>query len=149
MYHKFVFTALMFLCCYTNGFAQVESADNSYKSTKLDVTMDSCFVKVLFYLQNHNYFIENVDKVSGFIRAKSFVKKSNKMFSPETGEKRTLTVLLSPSGKETLLSLNMYIETLNRGGNTSTFIYYYEDKGIVNEPAVYQKLIADLKKEIN
>lgn len=149
MHHKLLFTPLILLCCYTTGFAQATSADNGYKSTKLEITMDSCFVKTLFYLQSHNYFIESVDKASGFIRAKSFVKKGNKMFSPETGEKRTLTILLSPSGKETLLSLNMYVETLNRGGNTSTLIYYYEDKGIVNEPAVYQKLIAGLTKEIH
>ena len=148
MGHKFFFTALIIMSCYSIVFAQVKNEDNAYKSTKISISTDSCFAKTLTYLQNHNYFIEAVDKASGFIRAKSFVKKSNKMFSPETGEKRTLSVVVSPSGNATLLSLNMYVETINRGGNTSTLIYYNEDKGIVNEPAIYQKLIADLKKKM-
>jgi len=147
MRHKLFHSALILLVSYTISFGQAKTEDNTHKMAKLSVPMDSCFVQTLTYLQNHNYFIEAVDRASGFIRAKNYTK-NNKVLSSQAGEKRTLTVLLRPSGNETVLSLNMYSETLKRGGNTSTLVYYYEDKGIVNEPAIYQNLIADLTKEI-
>jgi hypothetical protein len=142
-----LFLACMFICFYTAVSAQTRSGEKPYKTTKFSFGVDSCFNKALSYLETHNYFIEAVDKASGFIRAKVY-QKNNKVFSAQIGERRTISFLFRPSGSETLLSLNIYSEILNRGGNTSNVVSYYEDKGILDEPSTYQNLIIDLKKSI-
>jgi hypothetical protein len=147
MMNRFFFSTLIFLFFFLSGFAQSKVEDYVYKSARFNITPDSCFAKTLTYLQTHNYFIEAVDKASGFIRAKIYTK-NNKVFTSKAGERRTIIFLLRPIGNQTQLLLNVYSETFNRGGNTSSLVYYYEDQGIVNEPAIYQQLITDLNSAL-
>jgi hypothetical protein len=145
MNSKSLLLAFISICFHTVVSAQTSPGAKPYKTTKFSFSMDSCFNKSLSYLETHNYFIEAVDKASGFIRAKVY-QKINKVFSAQIGERRTISFLFRPSGNESILSLNIYTEILNRGGNTSNVVSYYEDKGILDEPSIYQNLITDLKK---
>jgi len=74
MPQKILFSALISLVSYTSCLGQSRIGENAYKSSKLSISIDSYFVKTLAYMQNHNYFIEAVDKAVALSERKTSLK---------------------------------------------------------------------------
>ncbi len=122
-------------------------AQTNYKQASFQQTADICFTKTLIFLQQSNYFIEATDKAAGYIKAKSFSKKVE-FFSAKVGERTSVSFLFVPDGNTTQLHLNIYAEDLNWGGSTQNRVISVQDKGIVDNPAPYKKLIDELTAQL-
>ncbi|PJJ79727.1 hypothetical protein [Mucilaginibacter auburnensis] len=132
-----------FILLCLNGMGQTKE----YKQTTFQQNTDVCFTKTLVFLHENNYFIESTDKASGFIKAKTFSKNS-KLLSAKAGERTFISFLFVPDGSKTRLLLNIYAEDLNWGGSTQNRVISVEDKGVIDDPAPYQKLISDLTSQL-
>ncbi|MVN93018.1 hypothetical protein [Mucilaginibacter aquatilis] len=130
-----------------SGINTAFAQSKDFKHAKLALNADTCFKQALDYLENHDYFIEDVDKSSGFIRAKSYTK-DKKILSSKVGERRTVTMRFSTIAGGTLLSLNMYSEALRWSGSIHNNVLSYEDDGIVEQPTIYKVFIEDFSSAI-
>lgn len=133
-------TFLLFFCT-TIAFAQ---NDNSFKRITITSAKDIVFDKTIDYLQDKGYFIQSLDKQAGFIQAKVFLT-SGGLFSAKAGERRTMNLILRPADNNTDVTLNIYVEQVYLSSSGR----YYEDKGILNDTAVYKGILAELQKTIN
>ncbi|WP_295767139.1 hypothetical protein [uncultured Mucilaginibacter sp.] len=125
----------------------LSAQSKDFKHVKLALNADTCFKQALDYLENHDYFIEDVDKASGFIRAKLYTK-DKKILTSKVGERRTVTMRFSTIAGGTLLSLNMYSETLRWSGSVHNNVLSYEDDGVVEQPTIYKAFIDDFSSAI-
>ncbi|MCD8739066.1 hypothetical protein LT679_00505 [Mucilaginibacter roseus] len=148
MNHKILLATLISACLCVSASSPAAAQAKAYKQTKFTRNADTCFMRTLNFLEKQAYFIEAVDKASGYIKAKTYAKNS-KVFSTKVGERTTISFLFRQAGNETLLSLNMYAETLRWGGSTQNKVISLEDKGIIDQPSVYRELIDQLAVEMH
>jgi hypothetical protein len=127
--------------------AQTDKKDQSFKSTTLAVPIEKAFDKIVDYLQVNEMFISTMDKQAGFIQAKAFVK-DRKVLSAKMGDRYTFNFILRPEEAETSLSLNIYVEEYNFGGDVKSRSYYYEDKGILKDKNTYQDILVALQDAV-
>lgn len=127
--------------------AQTDKKDQPFKSTTLAVPIEKAFDKIVDYLQVNEMFISTMDKQAGFIQAKAFMK-DRKVLSAKMGDRYTFNFILRPEEAETSLSLNIYVEEYNFGGDVKSRSYYYEDKGILKDKNTYQDILVALQDAV-
>jgi hypothetical protein len=134
------------LCFFTT--LVVAQKNKSFKTITVGASQDTTFNKIIDFLQAKDIFIQSVDKQAGFVQGKIFLKQT-KMLSTKAGERRTFNFILRPEGDKTKIMLNIYMEQFNFGGDLSTRSYYYEDKGVMDDSAVYQDILSALQIAID
>lgn len=147
MNQKLIYTILITALVHLLTPQQVSAQIKDFKQAKFTVSPDSCFTKALTFLEGHNYFIEALDRSGGYIKAKSYTK-NNKVLSSKVGEKRTISFLFKPTSNGTLVSINIYAETLSWVGSTQNRVLSLEDNGILEDPSAYKQIIDALKNEL-
>ncbi len=107
---------------------------------------DSVYHNTIDYLQDNGYFIVSLEKLSGFIQAKIYIK-NNKVMSAKVGERRTLNFIIRPATeKQSNITLNIYCEDLIFSGDMSNRVDYYEDKGISSDISLYKNVLDELEE---
>lgn len=113
---------------------------NTFQQRNVDATADSTFTKSIRYLHNNGYRLTAVDRPSGFMQIRTYIKH-NKIFSAKMGEWRTLNFLIQPDdSNRTLITLNIYQEDKIFGGDIHNKTAYDEDNGLSNDPRLYQEI---------
>ncbi|MET3112559.1 hypothetical protein AAKU52_000270 [Pedobacter sp. CG_S7] len=143
---KILLALLLLFICTTITFAQIIANDKSFKTIMVTAGKDVAFDKTIDYLQAKDFFIQSVDKQAGFIQAKVFVKHK-KILSAKVGERRTMNFILRPTGNNINVMLNIYSEGYFFSGASNG--HYYEDKGIIDDAAVYQDILSGLQKALD
>lgn len=130
------------------AFAQQRTNDTAFKTIKWNSSIDTVFNSTIDYLQDNGYFIVSLEKLSGFIQAKIYIK-DNKLMSAKVGERRTLNFIIRPiAEKQSNITLNIYCEELTFSNDMSNQVYYYEDKGISDDKAIYKTILEGLQKSL-
>lgn len=113
---------------------------NTFQQRNVDATADSTFTKSIRYLHNNGYRLTAVDRPSGFMQIRTYIKH-NKIFSAKMGEWRTLNFLIQPDdSNRALITLNIYQEDKIFGGDIHNKTAYDEDNGLSNDPRLYQEI---------
>lgn len=127
-------------------FAQQRTNDISFKTIKCNLSVDTAFDGTIHYLQDNEYFIVSLERLSGFIQAKIYIK-NNKLMSAKAGERRTLNFIIRPAAeKQSSIILNIYSEDFIFSNDVSNRIYYYEDKGISDDKTIYKSILDGLQR---
>lgn len=74
--------------------------------------------------------------------------KDRKVLSAKMGDRYTFNFILRPNEAETSLSLSIYVEEYNFGGDVKSRSYYYEDKGILKDKNTYQDILVALQDAV-
>ncbi len=148
MKRKILF-GILFLFLYTvTAFAQQCTNNTVSKTIRCNTSVDTVFNSTINYLQDNGYFIVSLEKLSGFIQAKIYIK-SNKLMSAKVGERRTLNFIIRPvAEKQSNVTLNIYCEELTFSNDMSNRVYYYEDKGVSNDNSIYKSILEGLQKSL-
>ncbi|MGY5254152.1 hypothetical protein [Sphingobacterium spiritivorum] len=113
---------------------------NTFQQRNVDATADSTFTKSIRYLHNNGYRLTAVDRPSGFIQIRTYIKHK-KIFSAKMGEWRTLNFLIQPDdSNRALITLNIYQEDKIFGGDIHNKTAYDEDNGLSDDPRLYQEI---------
>lgn len=142
---KNLLAAFLLFFCTSIVYAQTGEKNQSFKTITLAIDKETAFDSTIDYLRTRAFFIQSVDMQAGFIQAKVFVKHK-KILSAKVGERITMNFILRPKGNETKVTLDIYKEDYSFGGSVSNRSYYYEDKGVVQDEALHQDILAGLQK---
>lgn len=146
---KILFGILFLFLCTVNAFAQQHTNSAVLKTIVCYTSVDTVFNSTIDYLQDNGHFIVSLEKLSGFIQAKVYIK-SNKLMSAKVGERRTLNFIIRPTTeKQSNITLNIYSEELTFSDDMKNRVYYYEDKGVSSDNAIYKPILDGLKEYIN
>lgn len=117
----------------------------TFNTIVCNTPVDELFDHTIDYLQDNEYFIVSLDKASGFVQAKIQVK-NRKLLSQKWAERRTLNFIIRPvTGKQAIVTLNIYSEELLSDDASATSVHYYMDKGISRDEAAYTPVLEGLK----
>lgn len=142
-----ILTVIMGFLYIATAFAQKESDDAALKAIIVNVEKDSAFDRVVDRLLETDFVIRSVDKDAGFIQARVFFK-DRRILSARKGERRTLNFVLRPNRSGTKIVLQIYSEDYRFGGDVGNRNYYYEENGIIEDAAIYQEILEDLRQSI-
>ncbi len=145
-------TLVLLLISSLSLFSQHAAGLKEINSIIVPLSTESTYLKSLNYLHNNDFFILSLDRSSGFIQAKKYIK-INKVFSNKHGERLTLNFLITPINPEnSKITLVVYKETkyvgVISGKNSSASIHYDEDNGISTDLIFYQQVLKELKESI-
>lgn len=144
---KQILFGLLFLFSVT-AFAQQHTNNTEFKTIVCDASIDTVFNSTMDYLQDNGYFIVSLDKLSGFIQAKIYIK-NNKFMSTKVGERRTLNFIIRPvAERQSNITLNIYCEVLTFSSDGSNLVCYYVDKGISSDSRIYEPILEGLQKSL-
>lgn len=129
------------------AFAQKGSDEAPSKAIIVSAEKDDAFDRTVDRLLETGRFIRSVDKDAGFIQARVFLK-DRRVISAKKGERQTLNLVLRPNHSGTKIVLQIYSEDYLFGGDVGNRNYYYEENGIVDDDAVYQEILEDLREHI-
>lgn len=133
----------LFLCSF--GISAQNADKVSPKSIRIDADIQVTFDRVIDYLQDNGYFIVSLDRQSGFIQSKIFVE-NKKLLSAKVGEKRTLNFIIrSVEENKSKITLSIYCEEQLFNTNSSSRVYYYQDKGISEDLTLYEEILKSLQ----
>lgn len=137
----------------TSSFAQRTAGLQGINTITVSLDSETTYTKSLEYLHNNDFFILTLNKSSGFIQAKKFIK-TEKIFSNKQGERLTLNFLITPlNQEESKITLVIYKETgyseilSGKEIKTSSFSYY-EDNGISTDASFYEQVLSELEENI-
>lgn len=107
---------------------------------------DVVFQKTIDYLLEHDYFIANADRATGFIQATQFVS-IRKALSAKSGEQRTYNFFIRPGDEEhtSTVRLQIHIATKMFGGDIHNKTYHFKDDGISKDQSLYDEVLEGLK----
>ncbi|MGJ1445034.1 hypothetical protein ACR79S_08825 [Sphingobacterium spiritivorum] len=113
---------------------------NTFQQRSVAIPADSTFTKSIQYLHNNGYRLTAVDRPSGFIQIRTYIKH-NKIFSAKMGEWRTLNFLIQPEDpNQAIIALNIYQVDKIFGGDIHNKTAYDEDNGLSDDPKLYQEI---------
>lgn len=133
-------TGLLSLCT----FLALAQTDKSFKKITVTASRDTTFDNVIDYLLDKGIFIHSVDKQAGFIHANVFMK-DKKFFRAKLGDRRTMNFVIRAIDNHTNVMLNIFSEEYY----VSNSVHFYENKEIVDDPAVYLDILNQLQKAID
>ena len=117
------------------------------KTIRVGVERGGAFDRTMDYLQKTGFFIQSVDKDSGFIQARVFVK-DRRIISITKGERRTFNFVFRPDGASTKISLRIFHEDFRFSGDVGNRTYYYEEEGLLDDDDAYQEILEALRSDI-
>lgn len=130
-------------------FGQKAAKETPIKTIELNISKDTLFDDVIDYLQDNSFFLMSMDKPSGFIQAKIYIKNP-KTLSVKTGERRTLNFIIRPIKEDqSTLSLNIYCEEKYFGGDFKNETYFYKEIGVSDDASIYKTILDGLLEAIN
>lgn len=130
------------------AFAQKKAKDEvPLKTIRVGVERGDAFDRAVDYLQESGFFIQSVDKDSGFIQARVFVK-DRRIISTTKGERRTFNFVFRPDGASTKISVRIFHEDLRFSGDVGNRTYYYEEEDLLDDDDAYQEILEALRSGI-
>lgn len=145
---KKIFVILLLATCPFMTFAQKAANETPVKTIKLIISKDTLFDGIIDYLQDNSFFLMSMDKQSGFIQAKIYIKNPKKL-SAKVGERRTLNFIIRPiKENQSKLSLNIYCEEKYYGGDFKNETYFYKEIGASEDAYIYKTILDGLLEAI-
>ncbi|HLQ99028.1 MAG TPA: hypothetical protein VK102_01535 [Sphingobacterium sp.] len=131
-----IFISILFYC---NSVLYAQEA--KWNEIIIEDNAQSVFEKTINFLMDRDFFIEGMDKESGFIKAKRYIK-DKKVISSKYGEILSISLLLQAIEPEnTKIRLQIYVKEQYK---SEGFGANYKDLGLSKKETDYTALLKQL-----